>query len=161
MPNSTPVTLEPTAPSTAPPGLLERRFSIFARSGRSSSRKPATFALIQPARSTTRTGVSSGSAPSGIIRVKERTCSSDALACLRSSATTSRASSRLMSGPGRTSRVAVATARFQSTISAPPMLVMRQPYVLGSVRGVLLTGSSGTDGEARGEGVEGGLGLGR
>lgn len=67
--------------------------------------------------------------PSGIIRVNSRTCRSEVLACLRSSATTARASSRLTSGPGRTSLVAVATARFQSTISAPPKLVMRQPYV--------------------------------
>ncbi len=128
MPSSTPVTLPPTAPSTAPPGVSPRRSCILSSSGLSSSRKPATFARTQPGRSTTRTGVSCGG-PSVPIRVKPRTCSSDALACRRSSATMALASSRLTSGPGRTSRVAVATARFQSTISAPPMLVMRQPYV--------------------------------
>ncbi len=129
MPSSTPVTLPPTAPRTAPPEAPARRSCILPRSGWSSSRKPATLALTQPARSTTRTGVSGTADPSGIIRVNSRTCRSEVLACRRSSATTARASSRVTSGPGRTSRVAVATARFQSTISAPPMLVMRQPYV--------------------------------
>ncbi|BAU84242.1 hypothetical telomeric sfiI 20 protein 3 [Streptomyces laurentii] len=69
MPSSTPVTLPPTALRTAPPGVPERRSRILSSSGVRSSRKPATLALTQPARSTTRTGVSSGSWPSGIIRV--------------------------------------------------------------------------------------------
>ncbi len=124
MPTSTPVTLPPTAPRTAPPGVPLRRSCILSSSGLSSSRKPATLARTQPGRSTTRTGVSC--APASPSRVKPRTCSSEALACLRSSVTTARASSRLTSGPGRTKRVAVATARFQSTIpdAAPPMRVM-------------------------------------
>ncbi|CAM5391439.1 hypothetical protein SGLAM104S_00548 [Streptomyces glaucescens] len=79
MPSSTPVTLPPTAPRTAPPGELPRRSCIFSSSGRRISRKPATFARTQPGRSTTRTGVSwVSSVP---IRVKPRTCSSEALAC--------------------------------------------------------------------------------
>ncbi len=69
--------------------------------------------------------------------VKPRTCSSADRAWRRSSATTARASSRLTSGPGRMSLVAVATARFQSTMdeAAPPMLVMCQRYVRGGETG--------------------------
>ncbi len=145
IPSSTPVTLPPTAPSTAPPGTEERRSSIFCSSGLSTARNPATLALIQPARSTTSTGVScpwrscsvpgSPSVSGRTMRVNARTCSSEDFACRRNSATIARASSRLTSGPGRTNRVAVATARFQSTISTPPMLVMGSRYVGASAWG--------------------------
>ena len=137
MPSSTPVTLPPTAPSTAPPGLpraavlhlVQQRLQQLAEA-RDVGPDPAG-----PVDDEDR-GVLRLVPPREIIRVKPRTCSSEALACRRSSATTARASSRLTSGPGRTSRVAVATARFQSTISAPPMLVMRQPYVVAAPHAV-------------------------
>lgn len=79
MPSSTPVTLPPTAPRTAPPGVVPRRSCILSSRGFRSSRNPATFARTQPGRSTTRMGVSwRSSVP---IRVKPRTCSSEAFAC--------------------------------------------------------------------------------
>ena len=70
MPSSTPVTLPPTAPRTAPPGVLPRRSCIFSRRGLRTSRKPATLAFTQPGRSTTSTGRVRGHVPSGPIRVK-------------------------------------------------------------------------------------------
>ena len=126
IPTSRPVTLPPMTPSAAPPGSSERRACIRSVSGVMIVRKPATLALTQPGRSTTRTGVPPCGEP---MPVNSRTWCSDAAACRRSSATAARASSRLTSGPGRTSRVAVDTARFQSTMSA---ISLSPPEVLWS-----------------------------
>ena len=87
MPSSTPVTLPPTAPSTAPPGVLPRRSCILSSSGLRSLAEPGDV-RPDPARAVDDEdgGVVRRSSPP--IRVKPRTCSSEALACRRSSATT-------------------------------------------------------------------------
>lgn len=137
IPTSTPVTLPPTVPSAIPPMPPGRRSCILPSSGLRISRKPATFAFTQPTRSTMSTGVPFVCASaSPYMRVNARTCSSEERACLRNSATIARASSPLTSGPGRINRCAVATARFQSTISAPPTLVMPSRYVAAPALGV-------------------------
>src|SRR5580704_5067076 len=121
-----PVTREPTAVITDPPGAGARSCRR-STSGSSTTRNPSTLARIQPGRSTIAIlPPSAGPA----IPVSCRTGSCTAAASSRSSATTFLASARLTSGPGRAQRTPVEVATSQSIICAlltPPPYVPRPP----------------------------------
>src|SRR5580693_10569023 len=124
-----PVTRDPTEVITEPGDredpLEERSFSCSTRGSRT-TRKPSTFARIQPGRSTTATRPSEPPGPAD-IPVTSKTGCCTAPARSRSSETVRLASARLTCGPGRAHRVPVEMARSQSIICA---LLTVQPYVL-------------------------------
>src|SRR5215831_8900787 len=127
-----PVTREPTEVSSPPwpPGARSR---IRSASGSSTTRKPSTFARIHPGRSTTATLPPSANAS---MPVTSRTGPAAAAASSRSSATTFLASVRLISGPGRTHRIAVEVATSQSIIC---WLLTLPPYVSPRACGAILS----------------------
>ncbi len=117
-----PVTLEPTAVITEP-GWGMFPSAIRCTSGSNTTRKPSTFARIQPGRSTTATRPSSGEPGKP---VSSRTGSATSSANWRSSATTFLASAMLTCGPGLTQRTPVAVATCQSIIC---VVLTPPPYV--------------------------------
>src|SRR5580693_10164864 len=118
-----PVTLDPTAVMTEPACGTLPPSAIFCTSGSSTTRKPSTFARIQPGRSTTATRPSSGEPGKP---VSSRTGSATSSASCRSSATTFLASAILTGGPGLTQRTPVAVATCQSIIC---VVLTPPPYV--------------------------------
>ena len=124
-PACTPVTREPTAVTTEPPGAFPRSRRCSA-SGSRTTRNPSTLARIQPGRSTIATQPLPSS-PGPDMPVTARTGSDTVSARARSSATTARASPRLTWGPGRAHLTPVEMARSQSIICP---LLTPPPYVL-------------------------------
>ncbi len=118
-----PVTRDPTAEMTEPPGGAAPRSDRCSTSGSNTTRKPSTLARIQPGRSTTATRPSSGEPGRP---VSSRTGSATSAASCRSSATTFLASDSETAGPGLTHRTPVAVATSQSIICT---LLTPPPYV--------------------------------
>src|SRR5580693_4765378 len=124
-PACTPVTREPTVPTTEPAvGMTLARSASCTASGSSTTRNPLTLALIQPGRSTTATGPT---APWLVSPVRSRTGCCTTAVRPRSSATTARASVRLTCGPCLANLTPVEIAMSQSIICA---LLTLLPYLL-------------------------------
>src|SRR5262245_45805874 len=137
--------------------------TILATSGCMIVRNPSALARTHPRRSTTTTGAVAVFARRP---VKERTRPSERRAFSRSSVTTSRACRPETSGPGRTNRFAVATARSQSTISGGSWGSGRSdagslmfPTVRRAARLDSRAAASAAGGDLGGERVERGAGV--
>src|ERR1700734_3532483 len=129
-PACTPVTREPTTPTTDPAaGTTLLRSESFSASGSRTTRNPPTFALIHPGRSTTATGPTE---PWLVSPVTSRTGCCTTAVRPRSSAPTARASARLTCGPCLANRTPVEIAVSQSIIC---VLLTVLPYVLAGANG--------------------------
>src|SRR5581483_457511 len=118
-----PVTFDPTVVTTEPNSGTRPFSRRCSASGSSTTRKPSTFALIQPGRSTTATWPVSCAPVSPVTRWTGSATTADSS---RSSVTTARASDRPTGGPGRTNLTPVEMATSQSIICpllTPPRYV--------------------------------------